>query len=215
MPNKIVVGITQRVDRIGSYDEWRDSIDQRMVDWVVQAGFVPLPIPNTLFDIALSDNPQLLIESWLESVNVGAILLSGGNDIGSTDQRDLTERCLLAWAEKNRKPVLGICRGMQMMGVCKGVELVKVDDHVGTHHNLQMVNSNVQMSSVVVNSYHNLALESCPDGFEILSKSEDGCIEAIKHKELPWQGWMWHPEREGSFSGDDQARFKRLIKNEK
>ena len=94
MLNKIVVGITQRVDKIESYDEWRDSIDQRMVDWVIQAGFVPLPIPNTLFDMTLSDYPQLLIERWLESVNVGAILLSGGNDIGTADQRDLTERCL-------------------------------------------------------------------------------------------------------------------------
>ena len=215
MSKKIKIGVTQRVDKIGSYNEWRDALDQRLIDWVIQSGFVPVPIPNTLVRMPSPNNLQPILENWLNTVKIDAILLSGGNDIGDVERRDLTEKYLLAWAEKNRKPVLGICRGMQMMGVCKGVKLVKVDGHVGTHHNLQMVNSNDQISSVAVNSYHNLALESCPDGFEILSKSEDSCIEAIKHKELPWQGWMWHPEREGSFSGDDQARFKRLIKNEK
>ena len=46
MPNNLVIGVTQRVDKIGAYNEWRDALDQRLVDWVVQAGFVPLP--NTL-----------------------------------------------------------------------------------------------------------------------------------------------------------------------
>ena len=34
-----------------------------------------------------------------------------------------------------------------------------------------------------------------PD-FNIIAKSSDGEIEGIKHSSLPWEGWMWHPERD-------------------
>ena len=133
-------------------------------------------------------------------MNICALLLSGGNDIGAIPQRDLTENCLLSWAEKNRKPVLGICRGMQMMGVYAGGKLVEVDGHVRTRHQLEMSDNNINIFSESVNSYHNQVLQECPDGFDILAKSEDGNLEAMKHKELPWEAWMWHPEREENFT---------------
>jgi putative glutamine amidotransferase len=215
MPNKIVVGITQRVDKVESYDEWRDALDQRLIDWVTQSGFVPVPIPNSLIDIDSSNNRQPNMDDWLRTVKIDAILLSGGNDIGNVKQRDLTEKYLLSWAEKNKKPVLGVCRGMQMMGVYAGGELVRVDGHVGIHHLLQSKNSSGLPLPKHVNSYHNLMLKECPDTFQILAKSEDGCIEAIKHKTLPWEGWMWHPERESIFSDIDQIRFKSLVSNDK
>ena len=211
MPKKIVVGVTQRVDKAESYDEWRDALDQRLIDWVVQSGFVPLPVPNTLVGIASPNSSQLILENWLNTVKIDAILLSGGNDIGDFEQRDLTEKHLLSWAKKNRKPVLGICRGMQMMGVYAGGKLKEVDGHVRTRHQLQVKNSHSQSLPKLVNSYHNLALENCPDIFQILAESEDGNIEAMKHKELPWEGWMWHPEREEQFVKINQERFKKLI----
>ena len=152
MPKKIVVGITQSVNKVESYDEWRDALDQRLVDWVVQSGFVPVPIPNTLFDIALTNSSQLILENWLNTVKIDAILLSGGNDIGDVEQRDLTEKYLLSWAEKNRNPVLGICRGMQMMGVYAGGELIEVDGHVRTRHQLQIKSSLIQSLPKSVNS---------------------------------------------------------------
>ena len=213
--NKIVVGITQRADKVKFYDEWRDALDQRLVEWVAQADFVPVPIPNNLIDIDSSNNHHHKIDKWLISVKVDALLLSGGNDIGDVENRDLTEKYLLSWAEKNKKPALGICRGMQMMGVYAGGKLIGVDGHVGTFHRLQMNNKNTQALPVTVNSYHNLALESCPDRFDILTKSEDGNLEAIKHKELPWEGWMWHPEREEQFSEIDQERFITLMNSGK
>jgi N5-(cytidine 5'-diphosphoramidyl)-L-glutamine hydrolase len=215
MSKKIKIGITQRVDKVESYSEWRDALDQRLIDWVGQSGFVPVPIPNTLVRVAPPNNLQPVLENWLNTVKIDAILLSGGNDIGDVEQRDLTERYLLSWAEKNRNPALGICRGMQMMGIYAGGELIQVDGHVGVEHKLQDGDKPSDIFSESVNSFHNQVLRECPENFKILAKSEDGNLEAIMHKELPWEAWMWHPERRESFLQSDLDRFKRLVKSAK
>ena len=209
------IGISQRVDNIEAHNEWRDALDQRMNAWVIEAGFIPVPVPNSLVDMSLSGDSQPMLERWLHSLHIDALLLSGGNNIGEIPKRDLTENSLLTWAEKNSKPVLGICRGMQMMGVYAGGSLIKVDGHVRTYHKLQTHNDFEKSFPKSVNSYHNLALKDCPDMFQILAKSEDGNLEAMRHKDLPWEAWMWHPEREKVFTRNNQERFRKLVNNEK
>ena len=209
----ILIGITQRIDKINAYDEWRDSVDQRLVDWVIDAGFIPVLIPNSLVNALSESSSHPLLEQWLNVLNIDALLLSGGNDIGVATKRDITENFILNWAEKHNKPVLGICRGMQMMGLHFGGKLIKVSGHVNTRHKLQVDRVSKIKSVESVNSYHNYALEGCPDVFSVLAKSEDGNIEAIRHRELPWEAWMWHPEREGRFEISHLERFKRLINN--
>jgi len=213
--NNIKVGISQRISVIDSYSETRDSLDQKMVEWVLAAGFIPIPIPNTLIDLNLSDKLQPNLEEWLEKLNIEALLLSGGNDIGSAPQRDLTENYLLFWAAKNAIPVLGICRGMQIMATFFDGKLIKVKNHVNVRHEIQPVQLGKYIVPRIVNSYHNYALKECPDEFLVLAVSEDGFIEAIKHKELPWEAWMWHPERDSSFLKIHLENFKELISNGK
>jgi N5-(cytidine 5'-diphosphoramidyl)-L-glutamine hydrolase len=212
MLEKIKIGITQRVDKIGSYDECRDALDQRLIDWVGKSGFVPVPIPNTLVGMGPPNNPQLMLKNWLNSVKIDAILLSGGNDIGDSLNRDLTENYLLSWAEKNTIPVLGICRGMQMIGTYSGVKLKKLGGHVKTRHHLKVDIGSRGKFPETVNSYHNQVLDCCPESFKVLARSEDGNLEAIVHKNLPWEGWMWHPEREVIFSVEDKNRLVKLFK---
>lgn len=204
----MLVGITQRIDSVVGRAELRDALDQRLAQWLVHAGFIPVVVPNTLSGIDHPTEPRL--ESWLQAVQPSALILSGGNDIGEYPARDITERYLLSWAEANRVPVLGICRGLQMMAVWAGVDLVKKEGHVGSRHQL-VVPTRKDEWPASVNSYHNCGLASCPDGFEAAAQAEDSSIEAIKHIKLPWEGWMWHPEREVPFSPQDIKRLKWLF----
>ena len=211
--SKIVVGVTQRVDRIEGRSETRDALDQRLAEWLVQAGFLPTPVPNSILAI---NGPETaadatMLDCWLQVIRPQALILSGGNDIGECPVRDATERHLLAWAEVRRVPVLGVCRGMQMMAAWAGGRLERVVGHVRTRHQLVLHPSTGDWP-VSVNSYHDWSISACPDSFEVVAQSEDGAIEAIRHTDLPWEGWMWHPEREYPFNTIDTERMTRLFR---
>lgn len=184
-----VVALTQRVDRYPDRNEVRDAVDQALVTWLAEAGLLAMPVSNVLDADGLA--------SWLSVVEPAGVVLSGGNDIGTEQGRDDTERALIDWAGANARPVLGICRGMQMLAVAAGGDLKPVKGHVRTHHELAGFG--------LVNSYHDQTLADLPDGYEALAHSEDGEIEAMRHLSRPILGWMWHPEREASFDQNHLA----------
>lgn len=184
--------------------------------WLTQAGFLPVCIPNMLPVKVKSGNDwdYSLLDSWLDAIKPSALVLSGGNDIGEYPERDNTEKYLLDWARTHNIPLLAICRGMQLMTHWAGSELKPVKGHVRTRHQLlQKIDDGISLPNSV-NSYHNWALSTCPDSFEIMALAEDGEIEAIRHIQLPWEGWMWHPEREKSFNTFEIMRIKRLFGEE-
>lgn len=199
----ITVAVSLRVDVIESYGETRDALDENLYRWLTKAGCLPVPVPNTLVE----DNT---LETWFEKINPEAIVLSGGNNIGDFTNRDETERYLLGKAKERHIPVLGICRGMQMMAVWAGEELQPVKGHVRTRHKLTAETGRFSMPDTV-NSYHDFGLMEVPENFEVIARTEDGVIEAMRHKELPMEGWMWHPEREKEFSEADFENLKRLL----
>lgn len=193
-----LVAVSQRVDAVPECQEVRDALDQKLAMFISCAGGLPIPVPNKM-----PNSYELHV--WLSTIKPDAIVLSGGNDIGQCLERDLTESNLLTYAKDHRLPILGICRGMQMIAYWSGVTLKPVLGHLQTRHQL--------MGAITgcVNSFHRFSLNACPPGFSELARSEDGELEAICHDKLPWEGWMWHPEREPHFVHSDIQRLKKLL----
>ena len=196
--------VSQRVERIAERGECRDAVDQRLTLWLEQAGALAFPVPNR-WSVAPSLN------AWLAAVEPGGIVLSGGEDLGESPERDDTERALLRFAIAWRLPVLGLCRGLQMLSVFAGGALERLPGHAGCRHGLR-VEAGSGFSSDV-NSFHAWGLRACPPGYEALARAPDGSIEAIRHGSLPWEGWMWHPEREPAFTANDLVRLRSLLES--
>lgn len=192
-----IVVISQRVDFIETHQEYRDSLDKRLYQFVSHFA-KPVAISNVL---SASDRLNLL-----NHIQPNGIILSGGNDIGEYKSRDETERTLLGYAKERKLPVLGICRGMQFLAYYEGASLKPIKNHVRTRHLV------LGHQTREVNSYHNYALSQCPSNYEVDYQSEDGCIEGIRHKTLPWIGRMWHPERNETFSEIDIQECLNLFK---
>ncbi len=192
MKNKIKLVISQRVEYFPEINELRDTLDIRLINWIQHLGALPFPVPNNIFN----ENSILV---WLNIIKPDAIILSGGNDIGIYEDRDSTEKLIIEFSKKNKIPLLGICRGMQMLASIEGITLEKVSNHSKLMHSIKSLNNKIHFPSII-NSYHNFRIKDCPSEYEVTAISDDGTIEAILHRKLPLSGWMWHPERDNPFS---------------
>lgn len=162
------------------------------------------------------------------------LLLAGGNDIdpavfhelplqglGEVNPlRDLFEVALLREAIRCRMPVLGICRGVQVMNAALGGTLwqdlpsqyvagdgVRLILHRQTapdrypSHPVSIIRDS-KLGEVVctdelrVNSFHHQAIRRPAPGLRITAFAPDGIVEAVEHTSLPFfLGVQWHPER--------------------
>jgi gamma-glutamyl-gamma-aminobutyrate hydrolase PuuD len=100
---------------------------------------------------------------------------------------------------------------MQMMAHHAGGALLPLSGHAGTRHALlgDLVASGALPAEV--NSFHNWGVAACPPDYAVLATAPDGNIEAMRHRTLRWEGWMWHPEREAPFATEDIARARSLF----
>ena len=185
-----------RINNLPEINEKRDCIDQRWYDFLGVCNLCPVLIPNS---------ESFLTEKYLNQLS--GIILTGGNSLshlgGDAFERDVVENELIKYATGKQLPLMGVCRGMQVLQNHYGVSMEKVDGHVGTRHNLSFRGKQIN-----VNSFHNYGAKETTDCLEILATCSDGVVEAIQHKELPLIGIMWHPEREKSFSNFDIHLFR-------
>lgn len=198
------IALSMRVTEAVGYVEPRDSISH---DWLNRLGewdMMPCLVPNLLKDAT----------SYIDVIAPDLLVLTGGDDLGATPDRDRTETELFNIALARGLPVLGICRGLQFINQYFGGSTVEIAGHVACSHRVDFAESWQPQygNEDTVNSYHNLAI--APDGLgaalETTATDTDGFVEGVRHGELPVAGIMWHPERASALSGD-RGLFEYLI----
>ena len=200
-----VVAVSQRVDVVGEHQERRDALDQNVIRFLFACGFIAVPVPNLPHVGPYDDFVKDYCENFINHIKPHAIFLSGGANPGRIPERDKTEFAMINYAEQKKLPLLAICRGMQMLAYRAGTDITPVVGHVGTRHRIK------GEIRGVVNSYHNYCVSDCPENYRVIATSVENSIEALKHRDLPWEGWMWHPERELSFADRDIERCRLLF----
>ncbi|MCX4539395.1 gamma-glutamyl-gamma-aminobutyrate hydrolase family protein [Streptomyces sp. NBC_01565] len=225
--------------RIGVTSRFRQAIESHSVhrgyiDQVTRSGALPITIPTLGLEFC---------EEFLDAVD--GLLLTGGEDIdpdyctGSIrrpdyvyhPRRDAFELRLARLALDRGLPVLGICRGSQILWALTGNPLIAhipdVNDHQVLHRtSLTEVSRHVVSlapgskvagaygeSKVEVTSYHHQGLgEQAPGGlrWEVTARADDSLVEGFERAGAgaPWAvGVLWHPE----LPADDDERTDPLI----
>ncbi len=203
------IAVSQRVDIVEAYSERRDGLDQAWHSLLQQAGIIPLIIPNT---------PEL-VNQLLEQNTPAGLLLTGGNDLaaygGNAPERDCTEIQLLQWALETSNPVLGVCRGMQLIQHYFGTELQSVVGHVNQRQRLVVSpgyrGSDYASAQEDVNSYHHFGSLSTRGPLRTIARSRDNVVMVLEHEEAEVYGIMWHPEREHPFNQLDVGFIRDLF----
>ena len=143
----------------------------------------------------------------LFSTDVCGVILTGGGDLSTLDRsvwarnRDTYEADLIKECMMRRVPILGVCRGMQLINHYQGGTLKKIIGHVATTHSVEVSSASGMecFASGLVNSYHDFGIEAVGQGMTVLATSLDGSVEAIACSTKSVLGIMWHPEREQTY----------------
>jgi putative glutamine amidotransferase len=185
-----------------------DTVAAGVVAGVVAAGGVPLLLP--------------VVDRSLAALQLGAVdglLLAGGQDLDlpETDlggerwidpARDRHEFALWEEARRRRMPVLGVCRGLQLVNVARGGTLeAHVDGHnAGDEHATRLhsvlvvagtrLHGLLPHPTVEVNTIHHQTVRALGAGLIACGHAPDGIIEAAEASpDEPWfVGVQWHPE---------------------
>jgi putative glutamine amidotransferase len=226
-----IIGITAYVER-ASWGHWVDVpgalVPHRYVRKVEDAGGIAVVIPPRP---DADDGTALEIVGRLDGV-----VLAGGVDVApelyaderhasvqaSRPDRDSTELAIARATAEADLPVLGICRGMQIMAVAAGGSLEQhVPDRVGHHehspgpatygsHAVHMV-PETRLAAILgpeadVPSYHHQSVLSHP-GYEASAWAEDGTLEGMEDPGAFFRlAVQWHPE-----VGTDPRLFRSLV----
>ena len=178
---------------------------------VREAGGLPMELP-------MIDDPVAFVE------RLDAVLLTGGGDVdperwkGPSDssvmvsaKRDEFEFALLEAALEAGVPVLGICRGLQVINVLLGGTLVphlewaegdghskRTQDRTERRHRVDCdpgsMLRHLYGPTMMVNSFHHQAVDQPGTALQITARSEDGTVEGVEHESGKVLGVQWHPE---------------------
>ncbi|MDR2183512.1 MAG: gamma-glutamyl-gamma-aminobutyrate hydrolase family protein [Clostridiales bacterium] len=202
MRKKPIIGITT------SMDTQKHFLNSAYILAIGRAGGVPVLLPS-------ADHISRAIDA------IDGLLLSGGGDIDGAflgepthemaadiwPQRDEAEIAAARAAYARNMPILGICRGLQILNVALGGGIVQhIEGHKQSRprnmpaHGVHVGGRLAQimgMSDVMVNSTHHQAADryNMAEGLEICATAPDGTVEALCCADKPFVlGVQWHPE---------------------
>ncbi len=235
----MIIGLSASLDASGDkYGEGlrKSRVNQAYVDSVLRAGGLPLLIP------VMEKEGDLKASLGVCS----GLILTGGQDISPlyfgqeprkalkqvSAERDRYDLSLYGLARDRGLPVLGICRGMQVVNVARGGTLYQdlADEAAFTLKHLQEAGRSQVSHSVTllpegrlhglwgdrvqVNSFHHQAIRDLAAGFIISARSDDGVIEAIEAEDMdrdPVFAVQWHPEELSATRPEMAALFRFFI----
>lgn len=206
---------------------------------IEQAGGIPVVLPLTeSYEVAL------------EQVRaVDGILLSGGQDVDPliygqepheklaniSPERDAFELLLLRAAVELKKPVMGICRGSQIMNAHFGGTLFQdnsmkdgayikhsqaANPQQPIHHVTVEADSflgkAVGQTEFLINSFHHQSIDKVAPGFKVIAMSKDGIVEGIESTTDHFMfAVQWHPEMMSRENTQAQQIFKAYVNHVK
>ena len=192
--------ITQKLIQ-NSYNQLEWCLDDDWFKYFSKKNVNLIPLgPNFSFD--KKDKPA-------------GIIFSGGNDLNFLTKRKINkirdefEFKFLKIALDNKIPILGVCRGFQLVANFFNGQIIRKKGHIKTNHNLQVNNDifGIHIKNINVNSFHNFTVNSLPKFFEIIVRDQDTTIEIAYSSAYKILNLMFHPERKNK----SQKIIDRLI----
>ncbi len=206
------LAITQRIIENQRYPERRDALAHDWVRYLQQLfpDVAVIPVPNGL------KNPG----SWIEAAGMNGLILSNGNDWGTAPDRDQAETELYGRLTDCGVPILGVCRGLQVINVIEGGSLARdlssatEEPHVAQDHEVRIVEEAFRelagRRTLCVNSFHNQGIkrESLAPSLRPFALTKGAIVEGLFHPKAPVLAIQWHPERPNRAADFDRALIR-------
>lgn len=173
-----------------------DFLDHNWINFFEKKKYFFISIPNTI---------RVANKILKKEKKIDFIILPGGNDLFGrsklTKTRLIIEKTLIKVSIKKKIPLLGVCRGMQVLNNYFGGKIAKIDGHMKKKSVINIDHDIFKKKKITVKCYHNFCIPQkfVSKNFNVLGVDKDKNIEMFKHKNYKIWGVMWHPERENNF----------------
>lgn len=219
-----------------SWDDFtRDYVNYHYTDSIEMAGGLPLILPIT--------TSEEIVKGYIEIID--ALILSGGHDMDPMyyneellpegempfRERDTFDMLLIKYALEKEIPILGVCRGMQILNVYFEGSLyqdLKYNKEIRLKHiqesspgesvhkvavERDSILADIYEEEVWVNSYHHQLVKEVGDSLKVTGRASDKAVELIEWKDDTRfiVGVQWHPEMMYSSGSDEMGRIFTLL----